>query len=181
MPQLGTGARGISARGCRQLISHHRPGSLPASSCYPWERFSSSLRFLPIREAQKPASNQNHRNTQQNPLNPTAGTSRKPQCTKSHPEAATTRYRHCPGTSGIPSDTEHAAGPALVGRTHGAATSAEPSAQPAPWARVQCGSCRGEPSPCQHWCCPHHKPPDRIREAGQSFNYSWLPGAKQLN
>lgn len=149
--------------------------------------FSPHFRFLlPIREAQKPASYQNHQNTQQksqqNPLNPMAGTARKPQCIKSHPGAATARYRRCPGTSGIPPDTEHVAGPALC-RTHGATSLAEPSAQPHGHESsvAQQDIRHGEPSPCQHWCCPHHKPPDRIREAGQSFNYSWLPGAKQLN
>lgn len=139
--------------------------------------FSPHFRFLPIREVQKPASNQNHQNTQQSPLNLMAGTLRKPRCTKSHPGAATDRYSRCPGTSGIPSDTEHVAGPALVGRTHGAATSTESSAQPAPWAQVQCGSCRS-PVLASTGTAPTINPQTGLERLGRALI---TPGSLQPN
>lgn len=183
MPQLDTGARGISAGGCRQLSSHHGPGSLPASTCHPWERFFSSLQISSNQRGPetciKPKPPKYPAKSQQNPWNPVAGASRKPQCTKSHHGAATARYRCWPGTSGIPSDTELDQQDTWCSHMGRAQHPSSPTGMNPVWLLQDIH--RGEPSPCQHWCCPHHKPPDRIREAGQSFNYSGLPGAKQPN
>lgn len=84
---------------CWVLLTAHLnngPGSLPASTCHLWERFSSSIQVSSNQRGPetcvKPKPPKYPAKSQQNPLNPMARTSRKPQCTKSHSGAATANY-----------------------------------------------------------------------------------------